>query len=89
MTVHDAAVAFVAVYDGAKAAVQLLAGLAAIVLCALPLCVGPGVRAARKGLRGRLSHEQPLPAPEPQPAPKRRPVPSWAHTEPYDYKDAA
>ncbi|MEU1450593.1 hypothetical protein, partial [Streptomyces mirabilis] len=27
-------------------------------------------------LRGRLSHEQPLPAPEPQPAPRRRPVPS-------------
>lgn len=89
MIVHEAASAFVAIIDGAKAAVQLLAGLAAIVLCALPLCVGPGVRATRKGLRARLSHEQPHPAPEPQPAPKRRPVPPWAHNEPYDYEDAA
>lgn len=89
MIVHDAAVAVTAVIAAAVAMVQLAAGLAAIVLCALPLCVGPGVRAARRGLRARLSREQPQPAPEPQPAPQRRPMPSWAHTEPYDHEDAA
>lgn len=80
--VHDMAAVFVVVVAAAFAWVQVLAGVAAMVLCAVPLCVAPGVRAARSRLGARVTAEQPTQAPEPQPAYKRRSVPSWAHTEP-------
>jgi hypothetical protein len=87
---HDAATAFITVIDTALLWVQVLAGAAAMVLCALPLCVAPGVKAARRALDARRSAEHAPQAPaEPTSAVKRRPVPSWAHTEPYDYNEAA
>lgn len=97
MIVHDAAVAVTAVIAAAVAWVQVLAGLAAIVLCALPLCVGPGVRAVR-ARRGRQtaagtpqgsSGDSSDAATTPSPARGRtaRPVPSWAHTD--DIEEAA
>jgi hypothetical protein len=87
--VHDAATAFLTVINAALAWVQVLAGAAAIVLCAIPLCVAPGAKAARSLLNARMSAEHASRAPEVHPRPKRRPVPSWAHTEPYDYEEAA
>jgi hypothetical protein len=53
------------------------------------------VKAARKALSAPLSDEQP--ASDSSPAttaerrsePPRRPTPSWAHTEPYTYEEAA
>lgn len=42
--------------------------------------------ALRDRLRGPVADEQALPVPE---SPDERPVPSWAHTEPYDYDQTA
>lgn len=89
MLIHDAASAFVAVITAAPAWVQVLAGFAAMVLCAVPLCIAPGVKAARSRLRARLTASHASQAPEPHPSPKRRPVPSWARTDPRRYDNAA
>lgn len=89
MILHDAATLFVTVIDRAVLTVQLLAFVACVaVLAAAPL-VAPGVKASRRRLYARLAAEHAPQAPRPQPGPKRRPVPSWAHTEPYDYDEAA
>lgn len=101
MIVHDAAVAFVALITAAVAWVQVLAGFAAMVLCAVPLCIAPSVKAfrARRGPQeGRGAPHGPSRgtrvaehAPKPPQRRSGRPVPSWAHTEPHDYeiKEAA
>ncbi|MFF0790391.1 hypothetical protein [Streptomyces spiralis] len=43
---------------------------------------------AWRHLRARRAHHEAPPAPSPTLA-RPRPVPSWAHTEPYDYDEAA
>ena len=48
-----------------------------------------GVWRAGAWLRWRLRGELPPQAPEEPQTRRRRPVPSWAHTEPYDYDEAA
>jgi hypothetical protein len=75
---HDAATLFVTIIDRAVLTVQLLAGAAAFVLCVVAFAAGPLIaptaRAARRAAAAPV---------------RRRPVPSWAHTEPYDYDEAA
>ncbi|MGW1158444.1 hypothetical protein ACWD5Q_06625 [Streptomyces sp. NPDC002513] len=88
MIVHDAAEAFTDLIAAAVAWVQILAGLAAIVLCALPLCVAPAVRAARRAVarpswaRGRILARI---------IARRTRTTPWAHTQPLDrdYEEAA
>lgn len=96
MLIHEAAVAFVAVIDAALLWVQALAGASAFVFCVVAFVAfgsgpfaGSAVEAARSRLRARLTASRVSQAPEPHPSPKRRSVPSWAHTEPYDYDEAA
>lgn len=65
---------------------------AAVCVFVIPTVIG-GLAWAWDAARGRLYGRQtaetgPQAAEEPRPA-KRRPVPSWAHTEPYDYDHAA
>lgn len=77
MIVHEAATTFVALYHALIGWLIFLGVFAAIVGCTAVACIAPGVRL----WRGRRK----------QPAaktPKRR-VPSWAHTEPYEYEEAA
>ena len=101
MIVHDAASAFVAVIHAATALVQVLAGFAAMVLCALPLCIAPSVKAWRsrrgpqagRGAPQTASCDSRVAEHAPKPSQRRtgRPAPSWARTEPHDYeiKEAA
>lgn len=88
MIVHDASALFVTVIDRAFLVVQVGAGLAAMLLCASWLLLPSGVKAARRRLSGSLeAADAPEAPPEPRTAPRpaQRRVPSWAHTEPYDY----
>lgn len=84
MIVHDAARAFTAVIDAAFLWVETLAAaltftVIVVGLAALPL-VAPTARTVRRA---------PVRPAAPTPVPTRRRVPSWAHTEPYDYEEAA
>ena len=72
--------------------IVLMAIVAGLVVYAVAVIAWATVRGVwracgwlRAGLRGELPPQAP---PEPQ-ARKRRPVPSWAHNEPYDYDEAA
>lgn len=78
MIVHDAATTFITLIDQAVLIVQASAAAAAFTLCVLAFAVGPLVAPTARAARRAL----------PRPA-RRRPVPSWAHTEPYDYDEAA
>ncbi|MGW2692377.1 hypothetical protein ACWC3Y_11005 [Streptomyces sp. NPDC001296] len=92
MIIHDAATAWLALIHAAVAWVQILAGLAAIVLCALPLCLAPAVKAVRRRAtgpswaRGRLDAR--FLARRRTRAPHARTAP-WVHTQPRDYGEAA
>lgn len=78
MILHDAATAFITVIDTAFAWVEALAAAAVFVVCVVGLAAAPlFAPTTRRGLR------------RPAPPAARRPVPSWAHTEPYDYDEAA
>lgn len=97
--VHDAATAFVAVIHAARLWVQLLAGFAAMVLCALPLCIAPSVKAWRgrrgpqegRGASQGLTRGSRVAEDAPKPPQRRtaRPTPSWAHTDHHDTREAA
>jgi hypothetical protein len=85
---------------GAIAWAAAIGAAAAFVLALVAFCVGPliapATRAPRNTLSGRLRAENPKNAPR---ATRSAPsasrartatrVPSWAHTEPYTYEDAA
>lgn len=65
------------------------ATVGSILTVAAIACGVRGRDAASGRLDGRQTAETgPQAAEEPRPA-KRRPVPAWAHTEPYDYDHAA
>lgn len=102
MIVHDAATAAVTLIDTALLWVQALAAGAAFVLCVVLLALGPLVAPGVKALHPRRGAWRPLSPPHrasrdsrvtgtsPSPAQRRtRPVPSWAHTEPYTYEETA
>lgn len=77
MIIHDAATTFTTVIGAAFAWVETLAAAIVFVACVGGLAAAPLIApTTRRGIR--------RPAP-----PVRRPVPSWAHTEPYDYDAAA
>ncbi|MFE9448335.1 hypothetical protein [Streptomyces sp. NPDC006739] len=81
MIVHDAAAAFITIITAATTWIEGLAAalvfvLAVIAFAAAPL-IAPTTRAARR------------PADQPAVPARQRPVPSWAHTQPYDYDEAA
>lgn len=77
MILHDAATAFITVITAAFAWVETLAAAVVFVVCVVGLAAAPlFAPTTRRGIR------RPAPA-------ARRPVPSWAHTEPYDYDEAA
>ncbi|MEV6833528.1 hypothetical protein AB0N17_03185 [Streptomyces sp. NPDC051133] len=81
MILHDAATAWLDLINAAVLWVETFAAAAAFTLCVVGFCLGPLIApAARTVCRAVV-----LPA---APA-RRRPVPSWAHTEPYDYDEAA
>jgi hypothetical protein len=88
--VHDAATLFTTVIHRAVLAVEGVAAALAFVVCVVAYSVGPlvapGLKAARTRLRDRQSAE---PAPQAPEVTRRRPVPSWACTEPYNYDEAA
>lgn len=87
--IHDAAVAFVALINAAVAWVMALAFTVIVIGWAGTLTGAWAVKTARSRLCASVSAEQPSEAPESIRTRKRRPVPSWAHTEPYDYDEAA
>lgn len=100
MLIHDAATAFTAVITAAIAWVQILAGAAAIVLCALPLCIAPGVRAVharRAAQQARTAPHTVSRAPRATGSPERPAggraacrTPAWAHADHHDdYRKAA
>ncbi|MEU5596629.1 hypothetical protein [Streptomyces sp. NPDC020298] len=78
MIIHDAATLFVLIIDRAITAVETLAAAAAFVLCVVGFCLAPLIAPTARAVRRTA-----------RPEPRRRPVPSWAHTEPYDYDEAA
>lgn len=81
MILHDAAAAFITVIDAATAWVEGLAAALAFVLCVVAFAAGPLIAPAIRRTRRHT--------PTPVPAPARRPVPSWAHTQPHNYDEAA
>jgi hypothetical protein len=81
--IHDAATLFVTIIDRAVLTVQLLAGAAAFVLCVVAFAAGPLIAPTARALRRAAVR------PTATAHVRRRPVPSWAHTEPYDYEEAA
>ncbi len=80
---------FLAAILWAGAAGAALAFVVLVVAVSLGPLVAPAARAARKRVTGPLAAERAPQATESHPPRKRAPVPSWAHTEPYDYQDAA
>ena len=92
MIIHEMATAFTAIIDTAVAWVKLLAGLLAIVLFTLALCVAPAQKTAprrapgpswRRGrTRARILARRRTRAPHARTAP-------WVHTQPRDYGEAA
>lgn len=86
MIFHQAADFWIHTVDAVTALAQLAAGLAVILLCALALCVAPGARTARRGLTWAQASSRVSDAPEVRP---RRPVPSWALSQPRAYDEAA
>jgi hypothetical protein len=81
MLIHGAATTFTTVINTAILWVQALTGATLFVLLVVCCCLMPLI--APKA-RGRAQQDRP----EPQRRAPRR-VPSWAHTEPYDYDEAA
>ncbi len=65
------------------------AALCVLVAPAVTAAVVWGVDALRDRLSGPVADEDATPVPEPHRPAKRRPVPAWAHTEPYTYDHAA
>jgi hypothetical protein len=84
--VHDAASAFVALIHAVFAWAAVLAGVAAMVLCAVPLCVAPGVRAVRKRVTGPSWARGPLRA---RILARTRARASQAPSEASSYREAA
>lgn len=74
------------VYRWAVGWVITLATVGSILIVAATVTGARGAGAAWQALRRRRSPEPVPHAPEP---PRKRPVPSWAHTEPYRYDEAA
>lgn len=95
MLIHDAVSAAVAVWHALLGWLIVTGVVAGIAGTAAVACIAPGVKAARRGLRARVSHEQPAsdssPATTPQrrTEPRPRAVPSWAHTDHHRYEEAA
>lgn len=81
MILHDAATAFVTVITAAFAWVETLAFAAAFTLAVVAFAAGPLIAPAIRRTRRHTA--------TPVPAPARRPAPSWAHTQPRDYDEAA
>ncbi|WP_406417984.1 hypothetical protein [Streptomyces sp. NBC_01614] len=69
--------------------VIFLATVAAILALAATATGVWGVRALRRAVKAPLAAEHAPQAPESTRAAKRRPTPSWAHTQPLDYEEAA
>lgn len=98
MIVHDAAAAFVALIDAALLWAEAIAAavvfVAAVVAFAVEPLIAPDARREPQRPRGapqttsRGSRTAGTP-PRPSGARVRPRVPSWAHTEPYTYEEAA
>ncbi|MFB8182579.1 hypothetical protein ACFC8N_42650 [Streptomyces sp. NPDC055966] len=77
MILHDAATTFTSIITAAFAWVEMLAFALAFTVAVVGLAAAPlFAPTTRRGIRRPT-------------APARRHVPSWAHTEPYDYDEAA
>jgi hypothetical protein len=96
--VHDAAAAFLAVADAAVLWVEAFAAALAFVLCvaaySIGLLIAPPARQGAKAATG--APRSPVcgsratgGAPRPSGGRTGRRVPSWAHTEPHTYDEAA
>jgi hypothetical protein len=93
--VHDAASAFLAVIHAALLWVQVAAGAAAMLLCAVPLLLPPAARAvqrrvtrpvwARKRFGARWYARRRVRGAQARTAP----LPPWAHTDHHRYEEAA
>jgi hypothetical protein len=95
---HDAATAFITLIDTALMWARLAGAALAFVLCVIAFAIGPLIapharRGARRGSRAphSLSIDSNTTEDAPKPPQRRtaRPAPSWAHTEPYTYEEAA
>ncbi|MEU8968108.1 hypothetical protein AB0D11_02335 [Streptomyces monashensis] len=76
MILHDAATTFITVIDTAFVWVEMLAAALAFTVCVAGFAAAPlFAPTTRRGIR--------------RPAAPGRRVPSWAHTEPYDYEEVA
>jgi hypothetical protein len=96
--VHDAAAAFLAVVDAAVLWVQAIAAAVAFVLCvaaySIGLLIAPHARQGAQTAAG--APHSPVcdsratgRSPKPSGGRTGRRVPSWAHTEPHTYDEAA
>jgi hypothetical protein len=95
--IHDAAAAFVTLIDAALLWARVIAvagAFVALVAAWSVMLVAPGIRRRAQAARGasrRAPRDSRAAMTPERPADGRtRPrVPSWAHTEPYDYDEAA